>query len=244
MYKLLVDRLADKASVLATNDESLVTFINPYTYFMLRNRQETLQYISKIAIDGILFVQILKLLGVKNVERISFDYSSIAGEVFDSAVRHKKSVYILGSDTESVNSFVTVIKSRHPGINICGVRHGYFDDSNEFDEVVKQIVILSPDILVCGMGAGLQEHVLAMLRESGWSGQGYTCGGFIHQTAICGGKYYPDWVTKFHLRFLYRIFREPKTLKRYMFVYPRALVLFLYDYAQYVLSKKMMDASQ
>ena len=91
---------------------------------------------------------------------------------------------------------------------------------------------LNPDIVICGMGTPLQEHFLADLQKLGWGGIGYTCGGFLHQTAR-DIQYYPEWIDKYNIRWIYRIYDEPKLFKRYFWEYPKFFVYFIYDFYQY-----------
>ena len=91
------------------------------------------------------------------------------------------------------------------------------------DDEAKKIVSLHPDILIIGMGIIKQEQFLSKVRDAGYQGIGFTCGGFIHQTAQDKAGYYPNWVDKYGLRFIYRMYKEPHTRKRYgkaAFVFP------------------------
>jgi N-acetylglucosaminyldiphosphoundecaprenol N-acetyl-beta-D-mannosaminyltransferase len=74
---------------------------------------------------------------------------------------------------------------------------------------------VKPDIVIVGMGAIAQERFLLGLKQAGFSGKGFTCGGFIHQTASNKIDYYPRWVDKLNLRFLYRMLKESYTRQRY-----------------------------
>jgi N-acetylglucosaminyldiphosphoundecaprenol N-acetyl-beta-D-mannosaminyltransferase len=69
------------------------------------------------------------------------------------------------------------------------------------------------------MGIGRQEQFLLHAASSGWTGWGFTCGGYLDQLA--GGiDYYPRWVDQANLRFLYRLYREPRRLwRRYCLEY-------------------------
>lgn len=84
------------------------------------------------------------------------------------------------------------------------------------DEEAKHIVKLNSDFLIVGMGALMQEKFLLKVKNAGYQGVGFTCGGFIHQTSKNEIDYYPAWVDKTNLRFVYRMWKEPHTLKRYM----------------------------
>jgi exopolysaccharide biosynthesis WecB/TagA/CpsF family protein len=101
---------------------------------------------------------------------------------------------------------------------------------------LENIKELNPDIVVCGMGTPLQEQFLVDLQDTGWNGIGYTCGGFLHQTA--GDiQYYPKWVDKYNLRWVYRIYDEPVLFKRYFGDYPKFFWYFMIDYIEYKRSK-------
>ena len=51
------------------------------------------------------------------------------------------------------------------------------------EEEAEKIAGLQPDFLIAGMGVLTQETFLLKIREAGFQGIGFTCGGFIHQTA-------------------------------------------------------------
>ena len=59
-------------------------------------------------------------------------------------------------------------------------------------------------------------QVFVKVKNAGYQGVGFTCGGFIHQTSQNEIDYYPAWVDKTNLRFVYRMWKEPHTRKRYM----------------------------
>jgi N-acetylglucosaminyldiphosphoundecaprenol N-acetyl-beta-D-mannosaminyltransferase len=81
------------------------------------------------------------------------------------------------------------------------------------------------------MGTPLQEEFLLEVHLKSETIIGFTCGGFIHQTAK-GINYYPKWINKFNLRWLFRIFDEPKLFERYFVKYPKSLILLFYDIAK------------
>lgn len=211
----------------------LITFLNPYSYLVLRGRPSVLIEFDRICLDGQALVLLFSLLGLGKVMRTSFDYTSLAAPVFENAVLLRKRIFIVGSTEAACSRFASVIAERHPGLQLAGFRNGYFLSQDELSEAVQKIAALAPDIVICGMGAGLQEEFLVKLRASGWTGTGFTCGGFIHQTASKGGAYYPPLVDKMNLRFLYRIYDEPQLVKRYCFDYGRAFLLLFQDVLRY-----------
>ena len=59
----------------------------------------------------------------------------------------------------------------------------------------------------------MQEQFLIKVKRIGYQGIGFTCGGFIHQTSKNEIDYYPAWIDKINLRFIYRMYKEKHTRK-------------------------------
>ena len=211
------------------NTKKLVTFINPYSYLQARRDVELFISFDEINIDGILLVKFLQFSSVVNVQRKSFDMTSLAGNVFSCVEQERLRIYFIGSRKGVIDKAVTSIQDAYPSIEVCGYRDGYFRSEQEREYTLQSIKSIDPDIVVCGMGTGFQEAFLADLRSTGWQGTGYTCGGFLHQSASGTLHYYPDWIDHYHLRWAYRIFREPKLFKRYTVDYLKFVFIFLYD---------------
>jgi len=204
----------------------VVSFLNPHSYNVVKliNGATAIDYWG---IDGLSMVLVLRIFGFV-IDRSSFDFTSIADEVFQFISKNRKSIYICGSTEKNVNDFVAVLMKKYPNMNIVGFSNGFFSGIDK-SQIINGIAILRPDVVLCGMGAGKQEEFFMELKNSGWSGIGFTCGGFIHQTASASGKYYPDWVDRFNLRFVYRIFDEPRLLARYFFTYPKSIYYLIFD---------------
>ena len=92
----------------------------------------------------------------------------------------------------------------------------YMEIEQEMDAEAKHITQVNPDFLIVGMGALMQERFLLKVRNAGFQGIGFTCGGFIHQTANNEIEYYPLWIDRMNLRFVYRMYKEKHTRKRYV----------------------------
>jgi beta-1,4-glucosyltransferase len=69
-----------------------------------------------------------------------------------------------------------------------------------------------PDLLLVGLGAGLQEQVLIEAAAGMKRGYALTCGGFLDQALQPG--YYPAWAYPLRLNWLVRLAREPRRLWR------------------------------
>lgn len=203
------------------------SFINPFSLGVVAQElsDEECERINFYA-DGIAVVIYARLFKNKKITRTSFDDTSIAPIVYNYALQQKKSVTLVGGTEENIIKAEQLLEVKYPGINIILVRSGFFQNSEEYALFLQKA--LATDILIVGMGAGKQERVLLDLRALGWKGTGFTCGGYLDQFVEAKGQdYYPDFVNKFHLRWLYRICKEPRRLlKRYLKDYPYYLIKF------------------
>ncbi len=215
----------DKQSVeeILKGGKGIYTFLNPVSYLDALKHKELFSSFDGIFADGGLLVKAIKIAYGATVKRRSFDMKSLAPIVFSYAAKAGKSVAIVATKQEMVEKAVANLKKSFKGLNISYYRNGYFKSEHEMDEEAKKIVTQHPDFLIVGMGIIKQEQFLLKVRDAGYQGIGFTCGGFIHQTAQDKAGYYPDWVDKHGLRFVYRMYKEPHTRKRYAkaaFVFP------------------------
>ncbi len=207
-----------------------VTFLNPYSYWLLRKQKHVLSSIDHVLIDGIVLVQFLKLVGLK-CQRNSFDMTSVAPKVFAEASAKKLRTFLLGSKQEEIEKAVDRIKTLYPNLEISGYRNGYLKES-EKHELASILIEQNIDLIVIGMGTPHQENLIKALRELNFKGSAFTCGGFFHQTArteIGKADYYPPIFDKLHLRWLYRIIDEPKLFSRYFVDYAKFVLVFIWD---------------
>ena len=168
----------------------IYTFLNPVSYLMALDRKDLFGQFDGIFADGSILVAAIRLLYGITVKRRSFDMTSMAPELFRFAENNGKMLYIVASKQEQVEKAVEIFKERYTQVN--------------------------PDFLIVGMGALMQERFLLKVRNAGFQGIGFTCGGFIHQTANNEIEYYPLWIDRMNLRFVYRMYKEKHTRKRYV----------------------------
>lgn len=198
------------------NKGKVYTYLNPVSYLTALDNKELFSQMDGIFADGGLLVKAIKLVYGKQVTRRSFDMTSMAPELFAYAAEHGKAVYIVASKQEQVEKAVEIFRERYPKVRFAGYRNGYFASEEEMDQEARYITELNPDFLIVGMGALMQEKFLVEVKCAGYQGIGFTCGGFIHQTSKNEIDYYPAWVDKTNLRFVYRMWKEPHTRKRYL----------------------------
>ena len=210
------------------NKNNIYTFLNPVSYLTALENKELFIQFDGIFADGSLLVAAIKLLYGEKVTRRSFDMTSLAPQLFQYAEENKKTIYIVASKQEETEKAVGIFKERYPDLKFAGYRNGYFSNEEEQEKEAAYITQLNPDYLIVGMGALMQEKFLLKVKQAGFNGIGFTCGGFIHQTAKNEIDYYPAWVDRMNLRFIYRMYKEKHTRKRYMiaaFVFPIRFII-------------------
>jgi len=200
----------------------IYTFLNPVSYLTAVRNEELFDRFDGILVDGSILAAAIRLLYGKRIRRRSFDMTSIASSLFRLAQYGCKSVYLIGSGQNQVERSADILRRQYPDIRIAGHRNGYFSSVDEMTKACDEIIRLNPDYVIAGMGTPLQELFLSRLKDCGYKGIGFTCGGFISQLSMKGVAYYPEWADKYNVRFLYRFCKERHTRKRYM----RALILF------------------
>ena len=219
--------------IVATNYHSLndfmetkggiYTFLNPVSYLTALSNKDLFGNFDGIFADGSLLVAAIKIFYGKQVIRRSFDMTSLAPELLEYASNHAKTIYIVASKQEQVERAIELFKERYPNLLFAGYRNGYFASEEEQNKEAAYITQLNPDFLIVGMGSLMQECFLLKVKKAGYQGIGFTCGGFIHQTSKNEIDYYPEWADRLNLRFVYRLYKEKHTRKRYLqaaFVFP------------------------
>ena len=241
LYSLFYHKLPDNRGCLLPSDvPKMVTFLNTYYMESLYNRIDLYQQFDFICSDGIWPIFLQNIFGLQKSERISFDMSSLAGDVFQYLSQTDTSVYLIGAKKEEINRFIETLKKLYPNIKVAGWHDGYI--KGLFERFAKEIIELNPTVVIIGMGAPMQDEFAIVLKKAGYRGTIYTCGGFFHQ-----GKeklhYYPQWINRWNLRSFYRIYKEPYVLKRVIWSIP----LFTIKYSLFLIAlkiKKLLSKKQ
>jgi N-acetylglucosaminyldiphosphoundecaprenol N-acetyl-beta-D-mannosaminyltransferase len=204
----------------------ITTFVNPHSAIRLRTDQNLSTLLNRFDLvlpDGIGMCIAMRCLHKRPALRVSFDSTSLAPAVFAAACRHGSTIALIGGAPGVAKQAAEHLRVQFPGIRIVATFDGY----NERDLALASPEVVTADIAICGMGIGVQEGFLVALQERGWNGCGFTCGAYFdHLNA--GFRYYPAWIDGLHLRWAYRLYREPKRLwRRYLVDYPYFILLFL-----------------
>ena len=194
----------------------IYTFLNPVSYLEALKNRNLYANFDGIFVDGKFLAVAIGLLYHKRVKRCSFDMTSLAPKLFVYSETNDKSIYIVAGLQEEIERTIATFTEHYPKLNIVGARNGYFDDDQAINVEIQKIVKLNPDYVICGMGAIKQESFLLRLKQAGYKGIAFTCGGFISQTSKSSFVYYPRIFDILDLRFVYRMIKERHTRKRYL----------------------------
>lgn len=198
----------------------LTTFVNPGAIHIVRRNPHygsMLKAFDIILPDGVGIVWGWRATHRSSLTRLSFDTTSLALPVLRKAREEKRRVMLIGGRPGVADDAADKLAKALPGLQFCRSHHG-FDETAAYESHVRKE---QPDVVICGMGAPHQEALLLALRECGaLAGPAFTCGGYLDQ--LHGGlRYYPKLVDSLNLRWLYRLFREPRRLwRRYLLEYP------------------------
>ena len=97
----------------------------------------------------------------------------------------------------------------YPGLCMTGALSSY----GIVADVVRRLIALRPDVLICSLGGVRPEAFLLDTRVRGWRVWGCTGGGFFDQLSVLP-NYCLRRVGSMNLRWAYRLLREPGRLWR------------------------------
>ncbi|WP_297481108.1 WecB/TagA/CpsF family glycosyltransferase [uncultured Photobacterium sp.] len=212
--------------IMLSDERAVIGFINPFSYEVVANEQDLINGIKYWFCDGSLLVFLTNLRRKVKIERASFDYSSVAHDVFDNAMLNNLRVSFIGADTNEIKEAVRNIELKYENIKVTYYRDGYFGKEykeNIFDEIIKS----DADYLIVGMGSPYQEKfAIEALEKCKNLSKVFTCGGFLTQTAIKSDYYHP-LVKKLGVRWLQRAIMHSHVRKRLINNYPEFVLKYL-----------------
>jgi N-acetylglucosaminyldiphosphoundecaprenol N-acetyl-beta-D-mannosaminyltransferase len=133
-------------------------------------------------------------------------------------------LFVLGASAGVAESAAQMLATRHAGVVIAGMHHGYFAADHD-DDVARLVRSSDADLLLVALGFPNQEYwIRDHLREIG----GAVCigvGGALDVWAGRAARAPAAW-RKLGLEWLYRLLREPNRFQRQLAL-PRFVVLVL-----------------
>ena len=192
------------------------SYVNPVSYLDALKHKDVYGAMDGLFVDGSLMAAAVHVCYGRRISRRSPDMVGYFPQVFEFCNNNHKSICVVGSKQEQMEMAVKRFAGWYPNIEWRACRNGYFSGEDEMRQYANVIADAHPDFLICGLGSIMQERFLLMCKEAGFDGVGFSCGGFIRQIAENSNEaYYPDIINRMNLRFLYRMYKEPHTRKRY-----------------------------
>lgn len=120
------------------------------------------------------------------------------------------SVFLLGGQAGVAARAADVIEREYPGLRVCGWSDGFYDDEQA---LLARIRAAAPDFLVVCLGTPKQE--LFMQRHAGLPEIGLMAGlGGTMDVLVGDIPRAPAFFIRHKIEWLYRLWREPKRIKR------------------------------
>jgi len=139
-------------------------------------------------------------------------------DFFDMLIKglreRKHTLYLLGSEQEIVENAAKALTKK--GLKVVGSRNGFFDKLEEKD-IIREVNVLKPDILMVGLGVPKQEKWIYSHRNELNVNLCWAVGAAFEW--LSGQrKRAPEWMIKCGLEWLHRLYQQPLRLcNRYLF---------------------------
>lgn len=198
---------AQKPAFIATANAEMI---------MMADQDESLKYILNhadlVVPDGAGTVWAARHLGVAMPERVAgYDLTQ---HLLARAPQTNRRVFFFGSAPGVADKAKIKAEAEYPGIQIVGVRDGYFKKEQE-QEIIDQIKNAHPDLLLAALGVPKQEKWLYEHLQELNVPVSIGVGGTLDVMAGVM-KRAPIWMQKAKLEWLFRGLLQPKRMGRLM----------------------------
>jgi N-acetylglucosaminyldiphosphoundecaprenol N-acetyl-beta-D-mannosaminyltransferase len=164
--------------------------------------------------DGMPLVWAARLRGCPLPERVAG--GSLIFSLSEAAVRHRRSIYLLGGATEVPYRAAVQLRRRYPGLVVAGADApppGFHTDPGVIDTVRDRLAAAAPDIVYVGLGFPRQERLIADFAPAFPATWFVGCGAAIPYAAGALPRP-PRWMRQAGLAWLFRLCHEPRRLLR------------------------------
>lgn len=207
------------------NRPAQVITLNAEMVFQAQSEPYLRQIINQadlVTPDGIGIVWGGRQLGYAVPERVAG--IDLLQKICARAPREGWKIYLLGAAPGVAEEAAQQLRRTCPGIEICGIQHGYFQ-SAELPDIIKAVQETAPHIVFVGLGAPKQE---LWIKENGPQLGTPVCIGVGGSLDVIAGqkKRAPRWMIRVNLEWLYRLYSEPSRWRRQL-VLPKFVLLIL-----------------
>ncbi|MDX2189198.1 MAG: WecB/TagA/CpsF family glycosyltransferase [Bacteroidota bacterium] len=227
---LTYDEVLDKIFSLASSRmSSYICFANAHMAVEARLNKNIAQSVNDATIvtsDGMSVVMALKYL-----HKVKQDRTSGMDMIFDvikGAEDKNLSIFLFGTNDNTLSQFISKARKNHPKLNIAGAIAPPYSDftKEENDKFVETIKSSGADIVFVGLGCPKQE--LWMAENSHKINAvmlGFGAAFSLYANKL---KRAPEFMQKYCLEWMYRLYQEPKRLwKRYLVTNTLFLIYFV-----------------
>jgi N-acetylglucosaminyldiphosphoundecaprenol N-acetyl-beta-D-mannosaminyltransferase len=174
--------------------------------------KEILNGAAMVTPDGAGTVWAAHHLGFAMPERVAgYD---LAQNLMAEASQRGQKVFFFGPAPGVAEKAKAKAEQLYPGIEICGVRNGYFKEADE-PAIIEEIKAAKPDILLAALGVPKQEKWLWKYKDELGVPVSIGVGGTLDVMAGVM-KRAPRWMQKAKLEWLFRGMLQPKRAGRLM----------------------------
>jgi bacterial polymer biosynthesis proteins, WecB/TagA/CpsF family len=208
-------------NAIENNEKCFVVTPNPEIVMIAQKDLELKKIINSadlVIADGIGIVLASKFNKIKIKNRVAgYD---LVQKFFSMSKNYK--IYFLGSSTQIIELAKKNMQEKFKNINIVGAHNGFFDNN---EEIINQINLLNPDVLLVGMGAPKQEKWIYKYKDKLNAKVFIGIGGSFD---VMSGKIKraPTIFQKLGLEWFYRLIKQPKRFWR-MLALPKFLAAVL-----------------
>jgi len=203
-------------SLINQNNKKIVFYINAHSMNVASRDLSFKQVLNQANIvycGGLGPVIAARLL--KNIKFVKTTTPDFIFDIFYYMEKHNKSIFFLGSKTETLRKMTKKLSKKFPLLIIKGYCNGYFS-SAENRKVISKINRLKPDLLLVGMGSPKQEEwIINNFKKI--DAKVFWAVGAIFE--IFSGRYkrLPKVFNDYGFEWIFRLIQEPRRLgKRYL----------------------------
>jgi N-acetylglucosaminyldiphosphoundecaprenol N-acetyl-beta-D-mannosaminyltransferase len=175
--------------------------------------------------DGAGVILAARILGHHIRQRIT--YAEWAWQLADLAEKRGFTMYLLGAKPGIAHQAAARLLARYPDLRIVGCHHGYFlkePGHPENSEVIREINLVKPNILITGFGMPVQEKWLYENWDNIHANIALT-GGAVFDYVSGALRRPPVWLNEHGLEWFGRLLIDPSRLwRRYLLGNPLFLI--------------------
>lgn len=206
---------------LASRRSTTVTFLNP-NYAVAARRDDTLRRLigefDLDLVDGWGVALAARFLGFRVPERLAND--DIGAELFSLLAARRSRVFLFGSAPGVADAAAATLRQHFPGIRIVGTQHGWVDverghpgrfDPEDLRAIADSINAARADFVLVGLPTPHQQQFVIDYRDRLSAPLIMTGGSYLdHLTERI--EWYPAWVKRLRVCWLFRLVHEPRRL--------------------------------